>query len=563
MKRTALALLAAGVVAASILVSLPPPTTALAVDSSLPPTVRGAYHIHTRRSDGTGTPDTVAAAAARAGLKFVILADHADAASQPTAPYYRSGVLIIEAVEISTDGGHLVALGLPRAPYPLAGEPRDVIEDVRRLGGFSIVAHPESAKSDLRWHDWDQPFDALEWLSGDSEWRDESAAALGRALLTYPFRHPETLAGLLDRPEPALRQWDILTAQRPVVALAAADAHARIALRSGEPDDASPALHLPSYESMFRTFTIAASPLTLAGNAADDARAVIEAIRRGRVYSSIDALATPAVLSFSAVDGETTIEGGEIIPRVSREIELRVASNAPPGARVVIVRDGTPHTTADGPALRLKIPAERGVYRAEIQLVEAPGEPPVPWVVSNPIYVGYEPRPAPPPRPPAKTFSLRREDSRPAEWKAESSPRSKVALDVPRTVDGTQLSLRWGLGGTQSESPFAALTMPSGRDIGDYDRLMFTARADRPMRLSVQVRVPTGGDGERWHRSVYLDETARPITIFFDEMTPRGMTSTRGANLAGVDTLMFVVDTVNTKSGSSGQFWIDDVRYAR
>ena len=42
-------------------------------------------------------------------------------------------------------------IGLPVAPYPLGGEARDVLEDVRRLGGFGIVAHPDSPKEALRW----------------------------------------------------------------------------------------------------------------------------------------------------------------------------------------------------------------------------------------------------------------------------------------------------------------------------------------------------------------------------------------------------------------------------
>ena len=40
------------------------------------PVVRGAYHVHSSRSDGTGTVDEIAAAAARAGLQFVIITDH-------------------------------------------------------------------------------------------------------------------------------------------------------------------------------------------------------------------------------------------------------------------------------------------------------------------------------------------------------------------------------------------------------------------------------------------------------------------------------------------------------
>ena len=42
-------------------------------------TVPGAFHVHTNRSDGLSGPDEIAAAAARAGLKFVVFTDHGDA----------------------------------------------------------------------------------------------------------------------------------------------------------------------------------------------------------------------------------------------------------------------------------------------------------------------------------------------------------------------------------------------------------------------------------------------------------------------------------------------------
>src|SRR2546426_4280648 len=37
---------------------------------------------------------------------------------------------------------------------PICGEARDVVEDVRRLGGFGIAAHPDSPKTELRWREW-------------------------------------------------------------------------------------------------------------------------------------------------------------------------------------------------------------------------------------------------------------------------------------------------------------------------------------------------------------------------------------------------------------------------
>ncbi len=92
--------------------SLPP----LPAGVAMPP--RGAIHVHTRRSDGTGTPEDVAAAAARAGLNFVILTDHGDGTLPPEPPVYRGGVLCIDAVEISTEGGHVLALGLSAGAVP-------------------------------------------------------------------------------------------------------------------------------------------------------------------------------------------------------------------------------------------------------------------------------------------------------------------------------------------------------------------------------------------------------------------------------------------------------------
>src|SRR5438874_13804427 len=148
MKR--LALLAALVVAAlALLVVLTIPPRRTALDDAFDGTVPGVIHVHTSRSDGLGSPDEVAAAAARAGLKFVVFTDHGDATRTPDPPMYRSGVLCLDGVEVSTKGGHYVALDMPASPYPLHGEARDVVEDVRRLGGFGIAAHPDSPKPQL------------------------------------------------------------------------------------------------------------------------------------------------------------------------------------------------------------------------------------------------------------------------------------------------------------------------------------------------------------------------------------------------------------------------------
>ena len=142
-------------------------------------TIPGAIHIHTKRSDGRGTVDEIAAAAARAGLKFIVFTDHGDATRAPDPPAYRAGVLCLDAVEISTAGGHYIALDMPQAPYPLAGQARDVVEDVTRLGGFGIAAHPDSPKPQLRWREWTAPFDAIEFVNPDTSWRQRIGGVAG------------------------------------------------------------------------------------------------------------------------------------------------------------------------------------------------------------------------------------------------------------------------------------------------------------------------------------------------------------------------------------------------
>jgi len=545
--------------ALAVALALPARAVPLPTDTLLnAPVVRGVMHVHSNRSDGAGSIGAIAAAAGRAGLSFVIVTDHGDGTRTPDSPAYLDGVLVIDAVEISTGGGHVVAFGLPAAPFPLGGEARDVIADVLRLNGVSIAAHPGSPKDELRWTDWSLPVDGLEWLNGDSEWRDESAGSLARALLTYPFRRSETLAGLLDRPA-LIRQWDSLLADRPVVAVTGADAHARLGLR-GDPLGGGAALPIPAYEHVFRTSSIGIPRLALGGDAAADAASIVTAIAEGNVFSVVDALARPASFGFTASSSGIRVGVGGRLP-VGEPVELAVTSNAPPAARITLLKDGVSIAEAAGPTLKHSAAAGPGVYRVEVALPGAPGTPPVPWILSNPIYV----------RPPLAAVSLRtpvaetavQYSSGPATgWAVEQSPRAQGALDVVPTLDGTELSIRYALSGTRTEGPFVAAAMPAG-PVAGYDRLSFTARAVRPMRLSVELRAPQGAQGERWGRSVYLDETPRPVTVFFDEMTPRGATSSSRPDLARTDSVLFVVNTTHAPPGSSGVVWLDDVAFGR
>lgn len=549
-----------------------PPSPAAVDDAAWVPAsgvtlVAGAYHVHTTRSDGGGTRDEVAAAAAAAGRAFVIFTDHGDGTRAPEPPAYRSGVLCLDAVEISTRGGHYVALDLPQAPYPLAGEPRDVAEDVRRLGGFGVAAHPTSAKAALEWTDWSVPFDGLEWLNADSEWRDERWPALARTAVDYLVRPGGALAALLDRPELALTRWDALAKRRRVVGLGALDAHGRFGLGARDERDGDvAAFELPSYLNAFRAIGLRLElDAPLGGDAAVDARAVYDAIRAGRAFTAVDALARPVQLDAWASSGDRVARVGQTL-RPAGSVTLHVRTVLPPGGgEVVILQDG--EVVQTGAAAEVTYEAGQvtsAAYRVEVRLAGAPGVPPVPWIVANPIYVGpriREGEPVPPRLPPRETTALYTDEAAAhLPWGIEADPESRAALDItPTPGGGAELALRYALRGAPVAGQYAALVRRLDAGLSGYDRVTFRARASRPMRVEVQIRRPSGPDGQRWARSVYLDEEMRDVTVFLDDMRPAGSTDTFRPDLSLIDALLFVVDTTYTPPGTAGIVWVDEV----
>lgn len=523
--------------------------------------IAGVSHIHTSRSDGTGTPDEVAEAASRAGLQFVVLTDHGDGSRQSDPPQYRHGILCLDAVEISTTGGHYIGIDMARAPYPLGGEARDVVEDVARLGGFGIVAHPDSPKSDLRWREWTAPFDAMEWLNADTEWRDESASRLARAMTTYALRPVETLVSLIERPDATLGRWDVLTQRRPVVGLSGNDAHAGIGLgrEPGDPYRNRVLLRLPSYEMSFSAFSIRVElkrPLT--GEARADAAVLLEALRGGRLYSVMAGLAGPPGFDFVARSGSRQARQGDSL-EPEGPLSVAVRSNAPPGSSVALFRNGQMIAEQPGATLQHELPAARGVLRVEVRLNRGGGSPPVPWIVSNPIYVSPL---AVPPQPRAIAEETTRLDEPGAErsWHIEHRSGSDGTLE--RAGDGP-VAVRYGLRATTSEPQFVAVVLPEGARLKLFDRLSLRASADKPMRLSIQLRKPDGAQGQRWHRSIYVDQTPRDVTVPWNDMTPVGRTDTFRPDLARIEDLLFVVDTTNTAPGERGRFSIEDLRLER
>jgi hypothetical protein len=372
--------------------------------------------------------------------------------------------------------------------------------------------------------------------------------------------------------------------QRPVVGLAGVDVHAKLALWDVEPGDNRFTLPFPGYEATFRTLSVHVRPdRPLSGDAAADGETILQAIRAGHLYTAIDAIATPASFEFSASSKDTTVRQGGTLP-ADEPVRLRVRSNAP-REFTTTVWEGSRVLTTDRRDSDFTLLVSQGpaVYRVEIRASDRPGEPL--WIISNPIYVGIPAttgadagRPAvagPTFRPfegpesgrganvgsgvigatsetllfPADAFG----------WTVEHDPASRADVEVR---DGA-MRFSFSLAPDPATRPHVALTAPP-HPLLPNDRVTLRLRADRPMRMSVQLR--TGVDGtreERWQRSVYVDTVERQATVSFDDMKPVGAAPTGRPPLADAPSLILVIDTTNTKAGSSGQLWIKRVALGR
>ena len=562
MRRVAMrALLAAGVVSGAVAIwvwtALPAPSAGAAGTPSATD-VRVAVHVHSRRSDGTGTAEAIAAAAAQAGLAAVVLTDHGDGTRAPDPPRYLAGVLVIDAVEVSTWAGHYVALGAAASPYPLGGEPEAVVEDVRRLGGVGIAAHPGSTKDGLKWRDWDAPIDALEWLNADSEWRDRPRD-LWRALATYPWRPIATITALLNRPSFELAQWDQLTARRPVVGLAAHDAHARLGLRGvGEPYDGAVALEAPGYAAMFAAFSnVVRLARPLSGVATTDATAVARAIASGHTYAVVTGAAPSGQVRFIAASGGSRAEmGGHLVP--AGPVAMAFDADVPVGARTTLYCDGREVAAAAGGRVSWTSTGSPGACRVEVVVGTQAGR--VPWLVTNPIYARPVLTEATPRALPVPQLVLPLTGSGDAAtWTPELAPGAQGQASPVADHHG-RIAFTWQLGDTAGQ--YAALRFDPATALSGFDRLILRAAADRPMRVWLQLRAPQGG-GRRWGRSVYVDETPREIVLPFSALLPLDGDAERQVPLGDVTALLVVADTVHGRPGSAGTLRFDELWLAR
>lgn len=336
---------------------------------------RGAFHVHTSFSDGTGTPESVASAAKAAGAGWVVFAEHNKV--DPDGTRYIDDVLAIASSEISTAHGHVVALGISRK-LEEAERTGDPLGSMMQLGAEPVAAHPLNRRRPYTGLDEHLQLTGLEVLSADDLFREAMARPwenLVKALLAYSVNKVHGLSQLVIHPGPTLRKWDELLTSRKLSGFCSIDAHG-----------------MPDYEAEMRTvgfYALLDAPPK--GDAATDAAAVKRALARGRSFCAIDAWGSAAGFRFVAdAEGERVEMGSAVSlskrPRLEASLEY---ASPPEGARMLLICGGKLVAETDAPKLSYE-PTEPGACRVEVSIDARSAwglRERKTWIMSNPIYV--------------------------------------------------------------------------------------------------------------------------------------------------------------------------------
>jgi hypothetical protein len=294
----------------------------------------------------------------------------------------------------------------------------------------------------------------------------------------------------------------------------------------------------------------------LSGDADRDAAALLQDLRGGRVFTVIDGLATPGGFEFTATSGPHRAYSGEYLD-LAGPVSVHVRASAPQGATLDVLRDGVSIYQTQSQEFHAGAGVEPGVYRIEARL---PGND-MPWLVSNPIYVGLRPRheQAASRAAPATEITPVATD----QWQAEASPGSGSVLSRGAWPDGTAAAAwDFSLAAGPVSGQYAAVLFPAAERLDAHDRVQLRVRADRPMRVWLQMRSTHDG-GSRWGSTFYVGETPRVVEVFFRDLTPIGTAPSGQPPLDRIDAMLIVADTVNTKPGSAGRLEIAELWVAR
>ena len=317
---------------------------------------RGVSHIHSQYSHDSKAPFSLILENARAlKLDFVVITDHNSLKGREAFAKMHVSVppLVIFGDEVSAADGHLIALGIPKAP-PDNIPSQDLIDWIHAQGGYALLPHPFTGKNP--WKNWEvRGWEGLEMYNFGHEFFEGDAVDI--YLRSMSESNESILKGNRNIPAENFAFWDEQLRERKVAAIAGSDAH----LKRDK-----------------RWFTMAMEAVTLYVRAPKlEEPELIEALAHGRTFIAFETQGLAKEFDFWAETekgrthvGEEIEEGANIVFHV----------HLPATAKIVLVHNGSVAAEEETKDLSFTSP-ETGAYRVEVY---QEGKL---WLFTNPIYV--------------------------------------------------------------------------------------------------------------------------------------------------------------------------------
>lgn len=121
--------------------------------------LKGAIHLHTTFSDGTGNINEISKAAKEAGLDWIIITDHNKIAVEEGV-YNGVYVLVGEEITPSSNSNHCIAFDIKKQ-IDNVEKPLEYFQEIKKQNGFSCICHPHERLER------NNSYPAIRWEFGD------------------------------------------------------------------------------------------------------------------------------------------------------------------------------------------------------------------------------------------------------------------------------------------------------------------------------------------------------------------------------------------------------------
>ena len=333
---------------------------------------KGAIHIHSLNSDGSGDIESITRAAKKAGLSWIIVTDHNYFDTQEGI---YNDIYVLKGEEISPkDENHYLALGINEQIEP-NNNPQVYIDEVREQNGVGFAAHPdEFIKRNNNYPPitWNKAFmpDGVEIWNWFSCWGDKlNSKNIFTLAFSYLFKHR-----LVSKaPQDSLNWWDELNSKmRGIVpAIGGVDAHALKINKYIIPVTVFP------YEVMFKTINnVISLGKPLSEDFTEAKKQILKAIKNGN-NTVINRNVSNTIPNIEITNSLKTAHSGEVL-NLDKKTYLNVEVNKK--ALIKVILNGRELYECVAKTCNLLL-TEIGKYRVEI-LIGNKG-----FAYSNPIVV--------------------------------------------------------------------------------------------------------------------------------------------------------------------------------